>query len=174
MRKLFNILLCMLVMVSMTLPAFATGTEPEPEAVTSPETVTEPETPLDPVVVETGDSGQVVVNVNVPATEETTPEAETEAEPSEPSISPYAMTTLNDSGTEEDFSLPAALEALFGRYEPRIQTVTEVLSDGSTIEYEQYVPGVAGMDWDWIASVGIFSMVLYCVLRMIGGCLKWN
>lgn len=182
MKKLLSILFCVLVAVSMTLPAFATETEPvEPEMVsepeTVPETVTEPETlnepVIDPVTVDTGDSSQVVVNVNVPAQEEPAPGDEVEEEFIEPSVATYSMTTLGDTGTEDEtLSLPLALESLFGKYEPRTQTVTEVLSDGSTIEYEQYVPGVAGMDWDWIASVSLFSMALYCVFRAIGGCLK--
>lgn len=182
MKKFINILLCMLVIVSLTLPAFATETEPETATEPETETVTEPETEPETqtTTVETGESGQVVVNVNVPATTEETTADEPESEPDESAVVPYSMTSLDETGDEtatdetEAVSLSAALESLFGKYEPRTQTVTEVLSDGSVIEYQEYVPGVAGMDWDWIATVGLFSMFLYCVLRMIGGCLKWN
>ena len=75
---------------------------------------------------------------------------------------------VNDSSGPET-SLGQVIVDLFGEYEPRTQTVTEIMSDGSAVTHEEIVPGVAGLDWQWLAGVGLFSLFLYCVLRMIGG-----
>lgn len=50
--------------------------------------------------------------------------------------------------------------SLFGTYAPLVN------SDGS------YVEGIAGVDWTYILGVQLFIVVLYCVLRMIGGVLS--
>ena len=66
------------------------------------------------------------------------------------------------------------LEGLFGEYTPRTQTVTQYLPDGSSVTYQEYVSGVAGMDWDWLASVAIFILILYCLFRLLGGVLTYG
>ncbi len=64
-------------------------------------------------------------------------------------VFPYSTYSLDDtpapyaSGTMAD-----AITNLFGEYQPRTQTVADYLSDGTSVSYEQYVPGVAGMDWN--------------------------
>ena len=63
---------------------------------------------------------------------------------------------------------------IFGEYTPRTQTVTTYFADGTSINAVEIVPGVAGLDWVWLASVTLFGVVIYCILRMIGGVLKWN
>lgn len=84
------------------------------------------------------------------------------------------VSELNETTSDvpED-SIPAVLIALFGEYTPRTQTVTQILSDGSELTYDEYVPGLAGLDWHWLSSVGLFGMGLFCVFRVIGGCIKW-
>lgn len=52
---------------------------------------------------------------------------------------------------------------LFGEYVPLMSTVGDI---------PQYVIGIAGLDFAWIAGVFLFSVVLYCLLRMIGGIFK--
>lgn len=99
------------------------------------------------------------------ATEETTSEA-AEIE--------YTETVLDESESTSGFALPDAVSALFGEYTPRTQTVTEYYSDGSTVEYTEVVPGLAGLDWTYISSVGLFSMSLYCIFRLVGGIFKWT
>lgn len=64
------------------------------------------------------------------------------------------------------------MEALFGPYTPRTQTVTEYLSDGSVVESQQIVPGLAGLDYAWLTAVSLFGMVSFCVLKLLGGLLK--
>lgn len=69
-------------------------------------------------------------------------------------------------------ALPAAIAELFGVYTPKTYTVTTYLSDGTAVESTETVPGVAGMDFDWLAAVGLFALFLYCVMKLIGGLLK--
>ena len=120
------------------------------------------------------DSGNITVNVTVPAVEESpaSPEPSADASPSYPA---YATRTLDDTSVSDDANnMPGLLTSMFGTYSPRTQTVTEYLPDGSNVTYTEVVPGLAGLDWPWIASVALFAMSLYCVFRMIGGLFKWT
>lgn len=71
-------------------------------------------------------------------------------------------------------SLRVAVEALFGPYTPRTHIVTTILSDGSVLETAEVLPGLAGLDYTWLASVLLFALALYCIFRMIGGLLRWK
>lgn len=53
---------------------------------------------------------------------------------------------------------------LFGTYEP----VSYLDADSVSV-----IPsGVSGLDWPWIAGVGLFALTLYCVFRILGGFYK--
>ena len=140
---------------------------------TSPDTVTES-------VTTEVDGNNITVNVTLPSSESSvTSEDEATVADAEieetSSYDSYATRTLDDVETSDDTStFPSVITSLFGTYTPRTQTVTEFLSDGSTVSYTEVVPGVAGLDWSWVASVALFGMVLYCVFRLIGGLFKWN
>lgn len=98
-----------------------------------------------------------------------------EAAPAEtPIVVSYSVSSLDHQSAhgEDEPSLSGTISALFGVYTPRTQTVIEYLPDGSSVTSTQAVPGLAGLDWPWLASVGLFALVLYCLLRMIGGLLK--
>lgn len=176
--------LLMICAVVLSLPAMASegGELPEPppesEAVIT-ETV---EAPADK---------PITINVNVPASApesvETPPPVaydapELSGEPPAPTILPYKVYSLDDpasgmaelltSDGEAAAKLPALLQELFGEYTPRTQTVTEYLSDGTSVTYQEYVPGVAGMDIPWLAAVGLFGLFCFCVLKLIGGVIK--
>ena len=72
-----------------------------------------------------------------------------------------------DSGT-----LPGFLRAMFGEYTPKIQTVTTYF-DGQPLDVStEYVPGLAGLDVEWIASVVLFGVVVYCLFRLLGGMVR--
>lgn len=63
--------------------------------------------------------------------------------------------------------------SLFGAYEP--VTVIEHVWNPLTEEYElftRYADGLAGLDWTWIAGVGLFALTLYCVFKLVGGVIK--
>ncbi|MPM19000.1 hypothetical protein SDC9_65418 [bioreactor metagenome] len=67
------------------------------------------------------------------------------------------------------------ITSIFGIYEPVMTTQTYVVPglEGSTLETVSVVaPGLAGVDWPYVAGVLLFAIVLYCFLRMVGGALK--
>lgn len=76
------------------------------------------------------------------------------------------------SSDDSSQALSDSLVALFGPYEPQMETVTEVLSDGSSVTYERVIPDVAGLDYEWLASVGLFALVVFCFFRIVGGVAK--
>ena len=154
--RLIPLLLALLVFTS-SLPALAVE-----EAVV--------EDSQEPVTLEAeADDKNIVVNVTVQPTAASASES---VEPVEVSDNTSRLVSsfrvVNDSSGPET-SLGQVIVDLFGEYEPRTQTVTEIMSDGSAVTHEEIVPGVAGLDWQWLAGVGLFSLFLYCVLRMIGG-----
>ncbi len=69
-------------------------------------------------------------------------------------------------------TLPEFLRAMFGTYTPKTQTVTTYF-DGQPLDVStEYVPGLAGLDVEWIASVVLFGVVVYCLFRLLGGVVK--
>lgn len=145
MKRFFSLLACVAVILSLSVPVFATGE-------------TDPETLLEPIPEETTpvDYDPPVVYVE------------------KEEVTSFVDIILDDADHEWSAeSIPAFMVEMFGEYTPRTQTVTEYHSDGTEITYSQIVPGLAGLDWTWLSSVGVFSMFMYCALRALGGCLKW-
>lgn len=84
-----------------------------------------------------------------------------------PAEDPAPADTPDGSGT-----LPSFLRAMFGPYTPKTQTVTTYF-DGQPLDVStEYVPGLAGLDVEWLASVALFGMVVYCLFRLLGGIVK--
>ena len=75
---------------------------------------------------------------------------------------------LDDAAAPASGSLSDLATRVFGAYTPRTQTVTVYLSDGSTVDSVEPVPGVAGMDWYWISGVAVFLVVLISMFRLLG------
>ena len=78
--------------------------------------------------------------------------------------------------SEKEYTTPLAevLYDLFGAYTPRTQTVTVYAADGTATTYSEVIPGLAGLDWNWLLCAALFLVTMYCVLRMIGGLFKWS
>lgn len=122
----------------------------------------------------TDDSG-VTVNVTLAV-----PQSDSSSESEDPSADPLAIaetavtgdSTSNADDTAPAEGFPSMVTALFGEYTPRTYSVTTYLSDGSTVTTTEYVPGLAGLDWPWIAGVVLFSLVLYSFFRLLGGVLR--
>lgn len=58
------------------------------------------------------------------------------------------------------------ITSIFGSYTP----VTYVIYNAVTESYDTVVAqGFAGVDWPYILAVGGFFLVLYSVMRIIGG-----
>ena len=80
--------------------------------------------------------------------------------------------SFDSAGDSPGDTVREVLTSLFGEYKPRTQTVIKVLEDGSEVSYQEYVPGLAGLDVPWLASVVVFMLMLYCILRLLGGVLS--
>lgn len=71
-----------------------------------------------------------------------------------------------------DLTMRSALTAIFGEYTPKTQTVSTYY-DGQLLDTStEYVPGLAGMDMEWIAGVIVFTVLLYCFMKLLGGVFK--
>lgn len=70
--------------------------------------------------------------------------------------------------------MKALIESIFGVYTPitysRFVNVIDSSTGQTSTVLEDVVPeGLAGCDWTYILGVVAFLLVLYCVLRIIGG-----
>lgn len=72
----------------------------------------------------------------------------------------------------DDLTMRSALVAIFGEYTPKTQTVSTYY-DGQLLDTStEYVPGLAGADMEWIAGVVVFTVLLYCLMKLLGGVFK--
>lgn len=215
MKNLCLVLACVLMIVMISLPAFAS--DDDPYSGDSPQDVwveglpsPEPVVSEDPVA--SSDPEPVVSEEPVTATDPepaetegvTEPEVfddgETEADSGEVSdagtYSDDGSSVSDSSGTSEvlvivapsqvivrdtveyssDYSasLMSAIYAVFGEYTPRTYEVTTYFDDGTAVTSTEIVPGLAGLDYNWIAGVALFFMALFCIFRMIGGMFRWK
>lgn len=77
-----------------------------------------------------------------------------------------------DLPSSADGNVQGVLLSLFGPYTPRMQTVTTYFNGEVVSTEEQVIPGIAGLDFEWLASVGLFSLMLWCLFRFLGGLVK--
>lgn len=71
-------------------------------------------------------------------------------------------------------TLADTIRSLFGSYTPRTQTVTTYY-DGQPISTEQQIiPGLAGLDYEWIAGVVLFGLIVFCLFRLLGGVVRYG
>lgn len=164
-----RVLILGLCLCCLSIPVLADEVTPESPVTVSTDTVTT-------------DSGDTInINVSVPTPSAASAESEEPAVDDSLSLSPDAPSVVysaaqvdapsaDESGVES--TLSSVVEVLFGTYTPKTQTVTDYLSDGSTVTHTEIVPGVAGMDWHWIAGVGLFALSLWSLFCLIGGVLK--
>lgn len=165
--------------------------DPEPEVDTTPvEEPTAPEEPAaedpvseepaaeEPAAEEPSAEEPVAGDLSELIGEELWDESWLTEEPAVMSYSVMSVSDLNDpetvsSGSGEDQSMKEVIVQVFGEYSPRTQTVTQYLSDGTLLgTTTEIVPGVAGMDWQWISGVALFALVLSSFLKLVGVLLK--
>lgn len=128
-------------------------------------------------VTTVADENGVTVNVVLPAASPTATQEPEETPSDDFSLLSESAAVTGDSTSDADTVIssdgfPAMVVSLFGEYTPRTYSVTTYLSDGSTVTTTEYVPGLAGLDWPWLAGVALFSLVLWSFFRLLGGVLR--
>lgn len=171
MRFLSCVALTLMVCFILPVSAFADEVDGDP---ISPEVQTEATDP------------NTVVNVYLPESfydpgiedpSATEPEVVVEEEEDPEVLPSYSVTQLDENGSApvadpEQQTMKDVVTLVLGDYSPRTQTVTQYLSDGSTESHTEIVPGVAGLDWEWISGAGLFGLVLFSFLKLVGVLLK--
>lgn len=64
--------------------------------------------------------------------------------------------------------LAGVVASIFGDYTPRTYT-TSTYINGEVVTGMEVVPGLAGLDWHWIAGVALFAIMLFCFFKLLGG-----
>lgn len=80
-----------------------------------------------------------------------------------------------DAPVEVLTGLKALVTSIFGEYTP--VTTTSVVSQTVGNDTQQYLietvaSGAAGVDYEWIAGVLLFAIMLFCLMKLLGGVLK--
>lgn len=94
----------------------------------------------------------------------------------EPAV--YTVTDMRsvDDGTGSVVSgLKALIVSIFGEYEPVLTTaaVTETVDNVTTTTLIDVVAdGAAGVDFEWLSGVFLFGILLFCLMKLLGGVLK--
>ena len=71
--------------------------------------------------------------------------------------------------------LKALIISIFGEYTPVMTTmaVTETVDNVTTTTLVDAVAeGAAGVDYEWLSGVFLFGILLYCLMKLLGGVLK--
>lgn len=179
--KRFLIVLVVLVLCC-SVPVYADGEEDQPPVDQPPAAAGEssepvvvevnPQINVEPTPIEvTSDGTQVDLYITF-ATPEPEPDAELAAdvEPEPESLAVPDVHALVD--LQEPGGLAQVVVSIFGEYRPRIETVTSVDDAGVETVSESIVPGLAGLDWPWLAGAVLFAIMLHGFLALIGVVLK--
>lgn len=93
----------------------------------------------------------------------------------DPSVSTVEDLRPADSLVEVLTGMKALVTSIFGEYTP--VTTTSVVSQTIGNDTQQYLletvaPGAAGVDYEWVAGVVLFAIMLFCFMKLLGGVLK--
>ena len=80
----------------------------------------------------------------------------------------FSTSGLDSDVEQPNESMSGIVASVFGTYSPKTQTVSQTLDNGTVVTSQEIIPGVAGMDWHWIAGVFLFSVVLWSFFRFLG------
>lgn len=98
--------------------------------------------------------------------------------PAENSTPVYHVTDLRNTDNPSSTplaGLKALIVSIFGEYTPVMTTtaITETVGNETTTSLVDTVaPGAAGVDYAWLAGVLLFAVLLFCLLKLLGGVLK--
>lgn len=94
---------------------------------------------------------------------------------SDPSVFTIEDLRPSDPPAEVLTGLKALVTSIFGEYTPVTTTsvVTQTVGN-DTVQYlvETVAPGAAGVDYEWVAGVFLFGILLFCFMKLLGGVLK--
>lgn len=88
--------------------------------------------------------------------------------------SQYGATDGSDDQSSVS-SLKGLISSIFGEYTPVMTTavVTETVENETTTTLIDTVAGgAAGVDYAWLAGVFLFGILLFCLMKLLGGILK--
>ena len=103
-------------------------------------------------------------------------EAELDVHASGPTVYNVSdMRSVDDGSVSLVSGLKALIVSIFGEYEPILTTaaVTETVDNVTTTTLIDVVAsGAAGVDFEWLSGVLLFGILLFCLLKLLGGILK--
>lgn len=165
MNRLFLLVLCLLLPV-LSVPALAVEDGAD--------------SGVDPVTIETSKSEEgVTVNVTITQPETADPVPVEEAPVSDPEAPTglYSVTqpdTLENAPADDgDPTMVDVVKGVLGEYQRRTYTVQELDSSGAVVSTStQFVPGLAGLDYEWIAGAVCFVVFLLGIFKLLGGLMR--
>lgn len=90
----------------------------------------------------------------------------------------YTLNDLRSSDPDGDGladGLKAVIRSVFGTYQPNMTTaaITETM-DGETVTtlVDVVADGAAGVDYEYLAGVLLFGIMLFCLFKLLGGILS--
>ena len=168
------LLLCILSLL-LTLPALAVEE--------GGETGTDETT--DPIAVETitKEEEGVTVNVTIQQPETAAPDLEAVVEGTDPAgENPPAARTFSSVTPDVSEAVPSedapatmarAVTAVLGEYQRKTMTVQETDAEGNVVSTStEYVPGLAGLDYPWIAGAVLFTVFILGIFKLLGGLIR--
>lgn len=94
------------------------------------------------------------------------------AEDADPAEDAQTSTVFGVGELPAPDGLVGVVTQILGTYRPRTETVTEYPVTGDPVTYERVIPGLAGLDWEWICAVALFAIVLHGFMCCVGVLLK--
>lgn len=165
------ILLCAVLVLALSVPVLAVEE-------------TAPEDAADPVTVETITKEEEGVTVNVTIqqpeaapSEEIVVDDETDAAQDVPVVHAFSVTSPDLAEAVQPDDVPAnmvqVVTAVLGEYQRQTYTVQEVDAEGNVLSTStEYVPGLAGLDYHWIAGAVLFVVFLLGIFKLLGGVIR--
>lgn len=143
--------------------------EPEPEPVPDPYPVEWPEEVIE-------DETEIEDPVDEAVLEDDMADDGLELGEDPPMV--YTLNDLRSSDSDGDGladGLKAVIRSVFGTYQPNMTTaaITETV-DGETVTtlVDVVADGAAGVDYEYLAGVLLFGIMLFCLFKLLGGILS--
>lgn len=140
----------------------------------------------EPITVETLTTEEEGVTVNVTisqpvqsdvSADETVEEdeaaVEETAEETSTVVRTISVVSADAQSDDASSTMADAVTAVLGEYQGKTYTVQEVDADGNVIATStEYVPGLAGLDYAWIAGAILFGLFIAGCFKLLGGLMR--